>query len=149
MIEKFFIREATLFDLAAIHRLNTNELGYDYQIEKAKNQLVQLLEDQRHHLLAVAEDSHHQVLGYLHAEVYHEIYADPALNILALAVNRLAQGQGIGTALVVWLEEAGKSRNIWTIRLNSGANRHEAHAFYRRLGFEEIKTQKKFVRVNR
>ncbi|CAK1238397.1 GNAT family N-acetyltransferase [Fructobacillus tropaeoli] len=148
MAEKFFIREATLLDLAALHTLNTNELGYDYPIEKAKNQLLQVLEDQRHHLLAVAENPQHKVLGYLHAEVYQEIYVDSALNILALAVNQSVQGQGIGSALIKWLEEAGKSRNIHTIRLNSGANRQDAHAFYRHLGFEEVKTQKKFVLVN-
>lgn len=148
MAKKFLIREATLLDLVALHSLNTNELGYDYPIEKAKNQLLQLLEDQRHHLLAVAENSQHEVLGYIHAEVYQEIYADPALNILALAVNQSAQGQGIGRALIEWLEAAGKSRNIHTIRLNSGANRQDTHAFYRHLGFEEVKTQKKFVFVN-
>ncbi|CAK1227260.1 GNAT family N-acetyltransferase [Fructobacillus evanidus] len=148
MVEEFFIREATLLDLAALHTLNTNELGYDYPIEKAKNQLLQLLEDQRHHLLAVAENSQHEILGYLHAEVYQEIYADSALNILALAVNQSAQGQGIGTALIEWLEEAGKNRKIRIIRLNSGANRQDAHAFYRHLGFEEVKTQKKFVLVS-
>ncbi|GIC69445.1 GNAT family N-acetyltransferase [Fructobacillus tropaeoli] len=107
-----------------------------------------MLEDQRHHLLAVAENPQHKVLGYLHAEVYQEIYVDSALNILALAVNQSVQGQGIGSALIKWLEEAGKSRNIHTIRLNSGANRQDAHAFYRHLGFEEVKTQKKFVLVS-
>ncbi|GAP04974.1 GNAT family N-acetyltransferase [Fructobacillus tropaeoli] len=149
MTTKFFTREATLHDLIALHTLNTNELGYDYPLEKAKSQLLQLLEDPRHHLMAVVEDSQHNVLGYLHAEVYQEIYADSALNILALAVSQSAQGKGVGTALIEWLEKAGARRNIYTLRLNSGANRQSAHAFYRHLGFEEIKTQKKFVRVNR
>lgn len=44
-----------------------------------------------------------------------------------------------------WLEEAAE-RGIHAIRLNSGASRTEAHAFYQHLGFEEIKLQKKFVK---
>ncbi|MBS9335993.1 GNAT family N-acetyltransferase [Fructobacillus papyrifericola] len=141
------IREALLADASALCQINRDEMGYNVSVEFTKEQLALLLKDQNHHLIAVFEDDmNHQVLGYVHAELYRELYAADVLNVWGLAVATDQQGKGIGKSLMQWLEEEALSRNIHAIRLNSGANRLGAHRFYQKLGFEEVKLQKSLLK---
>ncbi|WP_242966073.1 GNAT family N-acetyltransferase [Leuconostoc citreum] len=65
-----------------------------------ENRLRKISNDQNHHFLALYQnDFDHKILGYVHAEIYEEIYADPSLNVLALAVSSDSQKSGIGTQL--------------------------------------------------
>ncbi|CAK8053913.1 GNAT family N-acetyltransferase [Eupransor demetentiae] len=97
------IRPAKLSDIKALNALNKNEMGYDFPLEDARQQLALILADSEHHVLAVFEDEQSSaVRGYIHAELYREIYAEDAFNLLALAVDSSQQGQGIGSALHCW-----------------------------------------------
>lgn len=143
----FMIREATMTDAKALCDLNNNEMGYDVSLDFTKEQLTLILMDKSHHVLAVFEDDvSSQVIGYIHAEIYRELYAEDVLNVLGIAVKESQQRKGIGKLLIQWLEEEAVRRDIHMIRLNSGASRVSAHHFYQTLGFEEIKIQKKFVK---
>ncbi|GAP00374.1 GNAT family N-acetyltransferase [Fructobacillus ficulneus] len=141
------IRPIQITDLPVLMALNENELGYQYPEDKARHQLQSLLADQGHHFLAAAvDDQNGEVQGYIHAEVYQEIYADTQLNILALAVAEKWKGQGVGTALITWLEDQGRQRHIAGILLNSGESRASAHRFYQNRGFTLVKKQMKFIK---
>ncbi len=53
-----------------------------------------------------------------------------------LAVLPQAQGQGVGSAVLSWMEaEAGTARNLWVLASDFNAR---ALAFYRRHGFEPV-----------
>lgn len=43
-------------------------------------------------------------------------------------------------------EQWAKENDIYTMRLNSGLSRKEAHQFYRALGFDEKKEQLRLVK---
>ncbi|MBZ6008205.1 GNAT family N-acetyltransferase [Leuconostoc gelidum] len=141
------IRSIMTTDIDALCKINSEELGYDYPREQSLTQLRKILNDSNHYLLALYEDeTTEKILGYVHAEVYEEIYAEPTLNVLALAVTRDSQNIGVGTQLMSWLENTAVSKGYKSIRLNSGMSRKSAHGFYEHINYVHIKNQKKFIK---
>lgn len=67
-------------------------------------------------------------------------------NVLGLAVSEEYRNQGLGRALLTAAEEWAKGKNIFEMRLNSGAKRKEAHCFYRNLGYTDEKEQIRFIK---
>ena len=136
------IRKVKIRDDAAIHQLNAECLGYDFDREATEAQLVRLLENDQHLILVAEEDG--QVIGYAHAVSYDCLYFPSLLNLLALAVAQDFQGQGHGRALMQALREEAKAAGYTGIRINSGISRSAAHEFYRSLGCNEKADQKRF-----
>ena len=130
------LRDLRETDVKAICEINQEALGYSFSLEETDSQLARL-----------SQDSHHFLLGYVHAEVYESLYSKAGFNILALAVSPQAQGQGIGKSLLQGLEKEAKRRSYGFIRLNSADNRLGAHAFYEKVGYTCDKVQKRFIRI--
>ena len=87
-----------------------------------------------------------QVVGFVHVEKYQILYHDTMANILGLAVLKECQGQGTGRKLMEAAEAWAIEQGIREMRLNSGADRVDAHAFYRHIGFTMEKGQKRFIK---
>ena len=141
------LRALKATDVASIHEINKEALGYDFSPEETASQLTKLSQDSHHFLLGYEEPSSHDLLGYVHAEVYESLYSKPGFNILALAVLPQTQGQGIGKTLLQGLEHEAKKRGYNFIRLNSADHRLGAHAFYEKVGYTCDKVQKRFIRI--
>lgn len=141
------LRDLKTTDVAAICEINKEALGYSFSLEETSSQLAKLSQDPHHFLLGFEEPTNHDLLGYVHAEVYESLYSKPGLNILALAVLPQTQGQGIGKTLLQGLEHEAKKRGYNFIRLNSADHRLGAHAFYEKVGYTCDKTQKRFIRI--
>jgi ribosomal protein S18 acetylase RimI-like enzyme len=65
-------------------------------------------------------------------------YHDDEAHLLLLAVRPDHGRQGIGAALVGWLEAAARTAGIGQVYLEARAANAAARAFYRRLGYGEI-----------
>ena len=141
------LRDLKTTDVAAICEINKEALGYSFSLEETASQLDKLSQDSHHYLLGFEDSTSHDLLGYVHAEVYESLYSKPGLNILALAVLPQTQGQGIGKTLLQGLEHEAKKRGYNFIRLNSADHRLGAHAFYEKVGYTCDKTQKRFIRI--
>ena len=141
------LRDLKTTDVAAICEINKEALGYSFSLEETSSQLDKLSQDSHHYLLGFEEPTNHDLLGYVHAEVYESLYSKPGFNILALAVLPQTQGQGIGKTLLQGLENEAKKRGYNFIRLNSADHRLGAHAFYEKVGYTCDKTQKRFIRI--
>ena len=141
------LRDLKVTDVASICEINKEALGYSFSTEETASQLARLSQDSHHFLLGYEDDASHELLGYVHAEVYESLYSKAGFNILALAVLPQAQGQGIGKSLLQGLEEAAKRRGYEFIRLNSADHRLDAHAFYEKVGYTCDKVQKRFIRI--
>ena len=141
------LRTLKATDVASIYEINKDALGYDFSPEETASQLDKLSQDPHHFLLGFEEPTSHDLLGYVHAEVYESLYSKPGFNILALAVLPQTQGQGIGKTLLQGLEQEAKKRGYNFIRLNSADHRLGAHAFYEKVGYTCDKTQKRFIRI--
>lgn len=85
--------------------------------------------------------------GYVHVQDYDVTYAIPYKNILGLAVFEQFQGQGVGRSLMQAAEAIAQTDGASGIRLNSGEDRHDAHLFYERVGYERVKSQANFRKV--
>lgn len=141
------LRALKATDVASIYEINKDALGYDFSPEETASQLAKLTQDSHHYLLGFEDSSSHDLLGYVHAEVYESLYSKPGFNILALAVLPQMQGKGIGKTLLQGLEQEAISRRYQFIRLNSADHRLGAHAFYEKVGYTCDKVQKRFIRV--
>ncbi len=141
------LRDLKITDVAAICEINKEALGYAFSPEETASQLAKLSQDSHHYLLGFEDSTSHDLLGYVHAEVYESLYSKPGFNILALAVLPQTQGQGIGKTLLQGLEQEAKKRGYNFIRLNSADHRLGAHAFYEKVGYTCDKVQKRFIRI--
>ena len=141
------LRDLKATDVASIHEINKDALGYDSSPEKTASQLAKLSQDPHHFLLGYEDDTSHELLGYVHAEVYESLYSKAGFNILALAVLPQRQGKGIGKALLEGLEQETKRRGYEFIRLNSADHRIGAHTFYEKVGYTCDKMQKRFIKL--
>ena len=141
------LRDLKTTDVAAICEINKEALGYSFSLEETASQLAKLSHDSHHYLLGFEDSTSHDLLGYVHAEVYESLYSKPGFNILALAVLPQTQGKGIGKTLLEGLEQEAEKRGYNFIRLNSADHRLGAHAFYEKVGYTCDKTQKRFIRI--
>lgn len=140
---KIVIRKCVLNDCAAIRALNTHEMGYSYTEEQTKAQLAAVLKDSSNAIFVAVYDD--KVIGYIHGAKYNLLYADPMVNLLGIAVSEQFKKQGVGRTLLKTLEAWALERGAVAIRLNSGAERSEAHKFYEKCGFIFKKSQYSFI----
>ena len=141
------LRELKATDVETICVINKEALGYAFSPEETARQLAKLSQDSHHFLLGFEEPTSHDILGYVHAEVYESLYSNAGFNILALAVVPQMQGKGIGKVLLQGLEQEAEKRGYKFIRLNSADHRLGAHAFYERVGYTCDKVQKRFIKL--
>ena len=141
------LRDLNAADVEVICVINKEALGYTFSPEETASQLAKLSQDSHHFLLGYEDDTSHELVGYIHAEVYESLYSKAGFNILALAVLPQSQGRGFGRDLLEGLEKETKRRGYEFIRLNSADHRLGAHAFYERVGYTCDKVQKRFIKL--
>ena len=141
------LRDLKAADVEAICIINKEALGYTFSPEETASQLAKLSQNLHHFLLGYEDDTSHELVGYIHAEVYESLYSKAGFNILALAVLPQSQGRGFGRDLLEGLEQETEKRGYKFIRLNSADHRLGAHAFYERVGYTCDKVQKRFIKL--
>lgn len=135
----FAVREAKIEDAAAIRHLSCQELGYDCPQEQTEKTLKKLLTREDHRIF-VAEDEG-KIIGYAHACDYELLYCAPLKNLMGIAVSGQYKRQGVGRELLSAVEQWAKSTGAAGVRVNSGATRTGAHAFYHSCGYGGDKQQ--------
>ena len=140
------LRTIQLTDAKAIRDISEFALGYNATEAVTERQIAKLLADKQHFIRVYEDDTTHNVIGFIHAEAYELLFKAPGFNILALAVGSEHQHKGIGKQLMQAVEAEAAVRNYRFIRLNSGEQRTEAHAFYEHCGYECTKLQKRFIK---
>ena len=138
------IRSATEKDIPSLTLLS-GELGYETTAEEVAARF-RLLKDKRDHGIYVAEEGG-AVRGFISFERYDTIYFDSGLNLTGLVVSAGTRNRGIGGQLLEAAEAYAVGKGLKFLRLNSGAQRLEAHRFYRNRGFDNEKDQKRFIKT--
>ncbi len=139
------IRTAHADDAEAIARLSRDSLGYDCTAALVREKLCRALGDDRQRVFVAVCDG--QVAGFVHAEDYEVLYFDAMKNVLGLAVSPVYRRQGVGTALLLAVENWARETGVHGVRLNSGMTRTDAHAFYRRNSYTDEKAQMRFIKT--
>jgi len=130
-------------DLPAIVRmLAEDDLGS--QRERSEEPLpdsymlaFEQIERDVNHELIVAE-LNGAVIGTLHLMFLPSISFQGGLRaqVESVRVDKLYQGQGIGSAMMKWAIERARKRGVHIVQLTTHQSRAEAHRFYERLGFK-------------
>jgi ribosomal protein S18 acetylase RimI-like enzyme len=116
------------------------ELGYPMSPEEAAERLREL-GTRPDHALLVAE-SEGRVVGWIQVSLPRIFETPHRAEIAGLVVDAAARGRGIGRRLVEAAEAWARRQDCLAVRVRSNVVRERAHAFYRRNGFREIKTQR-------
>lgn len=139
------IRNATVNDSKSIAKLNANEFGYQYPLDKTAEKIKHILSKDTDRIFVICDDKN--VVGYVHACSYEGTYFEFQKNIMAIAVDSAQQGRGLGKALLIAVEKWAKAENCAGVRLVSGMNRQNAHEFYQHCGYTLRKEQKNFIKL--
>jgi ribosomal protein S18 acetylase RimI-like enzyme len=143
LMDEIKIREIIPTDYKDIYRLNI-QLGYDYDINKTEKRIEYILNNTKDKII-VAEYGH-TIIGYIHITPYELMYSDSLINILGFVVEEKSRNKSIGKRLLNEAEAYAKKNNFAGIRLVSGCERINAHAFYEKNGYTNRKNQKNFVK---
>ena len=127
-------REFDCDDICGICELINCELGYNV----AENDLalrIKQMRDDKNYCIFVAENNN-EVIAFIgvHIGLAFE-YSGKVARIIALAVKKEYQRQGIGTKLLQTVESYLKENHVELIAVNSGIRRTKAHSFYEKQGF--------------
>ena len=158
-LKNLIIRQAVKEDLPALCKIFQNDLGYaECTMEILAAQFSNLNLSREAVFVAQidsAEDDKADdktvdtsvVCGVIHVEKYNVLYFPPMANLLGLAVASDYRRKGIGRVLLQRAEQWAKENGITQMRLNSGANRTQAHDFYRSQGYIDEKMQMRFLKT--
>lgn len=124
------IRLAGPQDAAAIAAMSASEIEYGLPWRWTPPRIDRAI---RHPATNVA------VVGAAQALVAFGImsYADEVAHLQLFAVRAASRRRGVGSALLVWLEEVAWAAGIPTIRLEARHDSSAARAFYRSHGYRE------------
>ena len=127
-------REFDRDDICGICELINCELGYSVSVDDLALRIKQMLYD-RHYCIFVAENNN-EVIAFIgmHIGLAFE-YSGKIARIIALAVKKEYQRQGVGTKLLQTTESYLNENHVELIAVNSGIHRVEAHRFYEKQGF--------------
>ena len=79
-----------------------------------------------------------EIVGFISsAQSYAVGFDGNYMQIIAMAVKTEMQNKGIGTKLIQKMENYAREKNCYSIGVCSGFKRTDAHAFYRRNGFDK------------
>ena len=98
----FIVRQAIISNAEDIYNINKTSLGYDYDLDKQRNNLEAVLNDKTQVIFVAVLGN--KVVGYIHLTSYDVIYADTDKNGLGLAVENDYKLMGIGSALLEHFE---------------------------------------------
>ncbi|WP_240095673.1 GNAT family N-acetyltransferase [Thermomonas flagellata] len=129
------LRNAMVADADDVARLLT-ELGYPCELDEAAERIAAILANDRQALVVARRAG--AVCGLVALDfMYYLPLGTTTCRVTALVVTNSAQGQGIGRALLKEAERRARAGGAARIELTSGAQRTEAHAFYRACGYKD------------
>jgi len=111
------------------------ELGYPVSIPFVAEQIRKLGATGADPILLAETDG--TVVGLLASHRCWMLqYARPVIRITALVVGRNARRRGVGRLLMEHAERMAVAEGCEFVELTSAADRTDAHAFYRSIGYE-------------
>jgi N-acetylglutamate synthase-like GNAT family acetyltransferase len=136
------IRDGAASDAPRLATL-LEQLGRSASAEDIARRLELLRSSDADRVIVAEADGTIVALASLHTSVWIE-FDQPGAELRTMIVDERHRRRGVGAALVSELEAEARRRGCAVVFLTSAGHRADAHAFYRRIGFEE--TGKRFVK---
>ncbi|MFA9439510.1 GNAT family N-acetyltransferase [Uliginosibacterium sp. sgz301328] len=137
------IRRMRAGDAEAVTRLST-ELGYPDSVTAIGDRIAYANNNPEHAAFVAVRDG--EVLGWIHIFIMHLLETPDFAEIGGLVVGRAARRTGVGAALVEAAATWSHGMGVTALHVRSNVIRETAHAFYRALGFRDLKSQLMLVR---
>ena len=129
------LRMAAIADADDVAQL-LSELGYPCDIDEAAERIAAITDNDRQALVVARRDG--AVVGLIALDfMYYLPLGTTTCRITAMVVTPEAQGRGVGRQLLREAERRARVGGAARIELTSGAQRTEAHAFYRACGYKD------------
>lgn len=141
------IRRARPDDAKAIEALY-RELVDDPLVRVLPARLAEVADDPRSALLVLESNGVVCASALLNFCTDVMFGSQPFAVVENIVVDSRCRGQGLGTALVQWIEEDCKDRGCSKIMLLSAVERSNAHRFFAHCGFSDSK-KKGFIKYRR
>ena len=141
------IRLANAGDAQRIAILS-GQLGYPATEVEVLRRLDRIRRD-KEHAVYVAEWSDGRVVGWVQVHVRKLLVAEPLGEIEGLVVDESCRSSGIGRLLLQRAERWARGKGCWASSVHSNIIRERAHAFYARIGYDVVKTQRVFRKLCR
>jgi GNAT superfamily N-acetyltransferase len=123
-----------------------HQLGYSVSQEEAQRRLECIQQDERH-AVYVAELADGCVVGWVHVYLRMLLLADLQAEVGGLVVDENHRGRGIGRILMQHAEQWARGQGCEAVCVRSNVVRERAHIFYQGIGYDNIKSQRTFLKV--
>jgi ribosomal-protein-alanine N-acetyltransferase len=130
MIAEYEIRLASLADAADISSLSRDAIEHGLAWSWTPRRVAQCIADPSTNVAVARRQG--GLLGFAIMS-----YGDEDAHMQLFAVHPAYRRQGLGSALLSWLEETARVAGMARIRLEARAKNEEARSFYRHRGFVE------------
>lgn len=145
---KLTIRRVRLADAEAVAVLS-GQLGYEASPEELRQRIAKLAdcEDNQAVFVACMTGEDGRLVGWIDVATTYHLQSAPFVLIGGLVVQDGLRGLGIGKRLCEEAEAWTRTKGISIVRVTSRSTRPDAHRFYLRDGYTEIKTSKVFEKL--
>jgi predicted N-acetyltransferase YhbS len=126
-------------DDAVAVSLLTTQLGYSRNADEIAEWIARLSRENAEQTAFVACVGE-GVVGWIEVSVERRLQSAPFGMIGGLVVREVVRGRGIGGLLCRRAEEWVREQGLDTMRVTSRSTREDAHRFYLRDGYHEVKT---------
>ena len=133
------IRRATPDDAASVAEL-CRELGYPATEEDILKRIATLASSQ----VVFVACHEAKLIGWIDVALAFHLQVPPFALIGGLVVKDGVRGLGIGKRLCEAAEEWARAHGVSVIRVTSRTTRTDAHRFYLREGYDDVKTSRVF-----
>lgn len=134
---KLVLRQLVADDASAVAELS-GQLGYPGTIEELRGRIETMARSEDRVAIAALRDA--ELLGWIDAAVERHLQAEDTVVIGGLVVRESARGGGVGKRLCEEVERWARGHGFRRVRVRSQIKREDAHRFYLRDGYRQVKT---------
>jgi predicted N-acetyltransferase YhbS len=137
-------RRVRLEDVETVAELN-GQLGYPTRGEEVRDRILAIQETAAQAVFVACLDS--EVVGWVDVAIAMHLQSKPFALIGGLVVKDGMRGMRIGKRLCEQAEAWAREQGVQTVRVTSRSTRQDAHRFYLREGYSDVKTSRVFEKI--
>ena len=125
----------------------SGQLGYEATAEQFRQRIERLAastQSQAGFVACIGSGEDATIVGWIEAAITYHLQSDPFVLLGGLVVKDGVRGLGVGRRLCEEVEAWTLEQGIHVLRVTSRSTRLDAHRFYLRDGYVEIKSSKVF-----
>jgi GNAT superfamily N-acetyltransferase len=124
----------------------SGQLGYRASTETMRDRIEKLLCNHKSQAAFVACVGA-EVVAWIEIAIVQHLQSEPHTVVGGLVVREDMRSRGIGSTLLSEAEEWSRKQGIPVVRVRSQAARQDAHRFYLREGYRQVKTSAVFEKI--